>query len=322
MVKHSVEHSERAGQQRLDEYLDELATALGHADREDPFRSYCLGLLLDGERKSVEPMAAILNLHERIENKLFLDRTRKDSNFKRPHICATLFQIEKCWPAGLAIRRFVSGQALFRAFPGPGALIAEQHEGFAALPFGSSASTMPVRIGLAAGAVRKRWRQRKAVLTPCGGSASLACARTGHATPLGRGDHRLALAQRPAEVEPALLLPQPGQRRAGQRVEAPAASPAPEPPQSVGLAAADRRPVAAVRAAPFVTRARLDHRRYRRPRRPSGQHLFKLPALVVGQVVHLSKPRPKDAMFHHKLHQYGTNSTIGSRADLTRIEPN
>jgi hypothetical protein len=41
---------------------------------------------------------AILNLHERIENKLFLDRTRKDSNFKRPYICATLFQIEKCWP--------------------------------------------------------------------------------------------------------------------------------------------------------------------------------------------------------------------------------
>jgi hypothetical protein len=46
-------------------------------------------------------------LHERIENKLFLDRTRKDSNFKRPHIYATLFQIEKCcqeagpaWRAG------------------------------------------------------------------------------------------------------------------------------------------------------------------------------------------------------------------------------
>src|SRR4051795_10214172 len=61
MVKHSVEHSERAGQQRLDEYLDELATALGHADRGAPFRSYCLGLLLDGERKSVEPMAARLD---------------------------------------------------------------------------------------------------------------------------------------------------------------------------------------------------------------------------------------------------------------------
>ena len=42
-------------------------------------------------------MSAILNLHERIENKLFLDRARKDSNFKHPHIFATLFQIEKCW---------------------------------------------------------------------------------------------------------------------------------------------------------------------------------------------------------------------------------
>jgi SRSO17 transposase len=61
MVKHSVDHSERGGQQRLDAYLDELATALGHADREDPFRSYCLGLLLDGDRKSVEPMAARLD---------------------------------------------------------------------------------------------------------------------------------------------------------------------------------------------------------------------------------------------------------------------
>ncbi len=61
MIKDSVEHRERAGQRRLDAYLDELASALGHADREDPFRSYCLGLLLDGERKSVEPMAARLD---------------------------------------------------------------------------------------------------------------------------------------------------------------------------------------------------------------------------------------------------------------------
>src|SRR4051812_42918724 len=48
-------------------------------------------------RKTSRFSPAILNLHERIKNKLFLDRTRKDSNFKRPHICATLFQIEKCW---------------------------------------------------------------------------------------------------------------------------------------------------------------------------------------------------------------------------------
>src|SRR4051812_33729049 len=60
---------------------------------------------------------------------------------------------------------------------------------------------------------------------------------------------------------------------------------------------------------------------YRRARRLSGQPLFKLPALVDGQVVHLRKPHPKDAMFHHKLHQYATNSTMGSRTDLMRIEP-
>ncbi len=66
MVKHSVEHRERGGQQRLDAYLNELATA--HADREDPFRSYCFGLLLDGDRKSVEPMAARLD-PERVQAK-------------------------------------------------------------------------------------------------------------------------------------------------------------------------------------------------------------------------------------------------------------
>ena len=37
-----------------------LAQAVGHADREGPLRNYCTGLLLDGERKSVEPMAARL----------------------------------------------------------------------------------------------------------------------------------------------------------------------------------------------------------------------------------------------------------------------
>ena len=40
--------------------LDSLAQAAGHADRRIPFQSYCTGLLLPGERKSVEPMAARL----------------------------------------------------------------------------------------------------------------------------------------------------------------------------------------------------------------------------------------------------------------------
>lgn len=47
-------------EKRLAAYLDWLAQAAGHADRNVPLRNYCTGLLLDGERKSVEPMAARL----------------------------------------------------------------------------------------------------------------------------------------------------------------------------------------------------------------------------------------------------------------------
>src|SRR4051794_8298275 len=49
---------------------------------------------------------AILNLHEPNRNKLFLSRTRKDSNFKRPPIYATLFQIENCCYAAIGRRGF------------------------------------------------------------------------------------------------------------------------------------------------------------------------------------------------------------------------
>ncbi|MFO1349347.1 MAG: IS701 family transposase [Gammaproteobacteria bacterium] len=45
-------------EQRFNQYLDRLAAAVGHADRAKPLRAYCTGLLLPGERKSVEPMAA------------------------------------------------------------------------------------------------------------------------------------------------------------------------------------------------------------------------------------------------------------------------
>ena len=40
--------------------MDGLAKAAGHADRATPLKNYCTGLLLPGERKSVEPMAARL----------------------------------------------------------------------------------------------------------------------------------------------------------------------------------------------------------------------------------------------------------------------
>jgi SRSO17 transposase len=43
---------------RFAAYVAGLASVLGHADRMGPLRDYCTGLILPGERKSVEPMAA------------------------------------------------------------------------------------------------------------------------------------------------------------------------------------------------------------------------------------------------------------------------
>jgi SRSO17 transposase len=47
--------------ERFEEYLEKLGVAVGHADRREPLRAYLTGLLLPGERKSVEPMAAKLD---------------------------------------------------------------------------------------------------------------------------------------------------------------------------------------------------------------------------------------------------------------------
>ena len=52
-----------AQQKRLAAYLDSLALAAGHADRSEPLKGYCKGLLLPLKRKSVEPMAARLAPH-------------------------------------------------------------------------------------------------------------------------------------------------------------------------------------------------------------------------------------------------------------------
>ena len=40
------------------EFVEGLSNVIGHADRTGPLRDYCTGLMLPGERKSVEPMAA------------------------------------------------------------------------------------------------------------------------------------------------------------------------------------------------------------------------------------------------------------------------
>jgi SRSO17 transposase len=49
---------------RFAAYVEGLVGVLGHADRAAPLRDYCLGLLMPGERKSVEPMAAAPAQHQ------------------------------------------------------------------------------------------------------------------------------------------------------------------------------------------------------------------------------------------------------------------
>lgn len=53
-----LEPNARGGESRFAAYVEAITSALGHADRAAPFQSYCTGLLLPGERKSVEPLAA------------------------------------------------------------------------------------------------------------------------------------------------------------------------------------------------------------------------------------------------------------------------
>lgn len=47
--------------ERFEAYASLLAKAAGHADRREPMMLYCQGLILPGDRKSVEPMAARLD---------------------------------------------------------------------------------------------------------------------------------------------------------------------------------------------------------------------------------------------------------------------
>jgi len=60
--------------ERFDEYVSLMAQSLGHADRVEPFRGYCTGLMSSVTRKSVEPMAAQLSpdrvrsMHQRLHH--------------------------------------------------------------------------------------------------------------------------------------------------------------------------------------------------------------------------------------------------------------
>src|SRR5664279_2328522 len=59
---------------QLDTYINRLSGALGHADRAFPFRSYMIGTMLPGKRKSIEPMSARLDpknvsrMHQKLQH--------------------------------------------------------------------------------------------------------------------------------------------------------------------------------------------------------------------------------------------------------------
>ena len=52
--------SGQASQARFASSVEALVEVIGHADHAEPLNDYCVGLLMPGERKSVEPMAAVV----------------------------------------------------------------------------------------------------------------------------------------------------------------------------------------------------------------------------------------------------------------------
>ena len=79
---------------RFEKYVDALASVIGHADRVGPLHDYCTGLILPGDRKSVEPMASRLapGDYARARAKLNAAYEKDPTN---PHILANLELLEK-----------------------------------------------------------------------------------------------------------------------------------------------------------------------------------------------------------------------------------
>ena len=56
----NMDTSAQSSEARFVAYVESLAQVLCHVDRARPLRDYCTGLLMPGDRKSVEPMAAVV----------------------------------------------------------------------------------------------------------------------------------------------------------------------------------------------------------------------------------------------------------------------
>src|SRR3982750_4428017 len=117
----------------------------------------------------------------------------------------------------------------------------------------------------------------------------------------GGTSDRVADAERPGELEPALLEPQPGQRRAGQGIEALAAGLAAVPAQAIGAAALHRSRRAAMRALPLIPDAGVDGRRHFRFAIPPGQHRVQLLPLLRRRIDNSGEPSAKCGHVHRTL---------------------
>lgn len=101
------ESSRNPQEKRFAAYMAGLAEATGHSDRATPLKAYCTGLLLPGERKSVEPMAARLEpdnvrrMHQSLHH-LVADAPWSDEDVLRQVRHSVLPALEKkgaivCW---------------------------------------------------------------------------------------------------------------------------------------------------------------------------------------------------------------------------------
>jgi SRSO17 transposase len=54
-----MDEVENGGRRGFDAYVEALIEVIGHADRAEPLRDYCLGLMMPIARKSIEPLAAV-----------------------------------------------------------------------------------------------------------------------------------------------------------------------------------------------------------------------------------------------------------------------
>ena len=114
-------------EKRFAAYIEGLAKAAGHADRHTPLKNYCKGLLLPGERKSVEPMAAawlpsnVRRMHQSLHH-LVADAPWNDEEMLaevRQHVLANACRNKVQWWRGLwMIRAFPSKASIPWESPG------------------------------------------------------------------------------------------------------------------------------------------------------------------------------------------------------------